>query len=349
MTETSLTATFCFRAVNQQPTNQNVKWLARVAIVFIVITAGVEARALQSKKIARIGILGQSDPSWAAPQADAFHQELHNLGYIERQNVVFERRYAEGKLDRLPGLADELVRMKVDIIVASSTPGVLAAKNATKQIPIVFHAINDPVETGVVSSLARPGGNITGVTMGGAELYGKRLELIKETIPKLSRAAFLLNPNSPAGQLNLNEILAAARALKLQIDSFEVRTPEDIAPAFGAATRAKSAAMLITQIPPISTHSKRIIDLAVKHRIPVIYPQRQWADSGGLMSYGANVVDSYRQLAIYVDKIFKGANPAELPVERARKLELIINLRAAKQISLTIPPNVLVRADRVIR
>jgi putative ABC transport system substrate-binding protein len=185
--------------------------------------------------------------------------------------------------------------------------------------------------------------------MGGAELYGKRLELLKETIPKLSRAAFLLNPTTSAGQQNLKETQAAAEALKLEIQSFEVRSPEDIEPAFDAATRAKTGAMLITQIPPISTHSKRIIDLAAKHRLPVIYPQRQWPDTGGLMSYGANITDSYRQLATYVDRLLKGAKPADLPVERSRKLELIINLKAAKQIDLTIPPNVLARADKVIK
>jgi putative tryptophan/tyrosine transport system substrate-binding protein len=307
------------------------------------------AEAQQPKKVARIGVLNQSSANFMSPQLEAFRQGLHDFGYVEGQNIAFEYRYAEGKLDRLSALAGELVRTKVDVIVATSTPGVLAAKNATNEIPIVFHTINDPVETGVVASFARPSANITGLTMGGAELYGKRLELLKETIPKLSRAAFLLNPTTSAGQLNLKETLAAAEALKLQIQSLEVRTLEDIAPAFDAAIRAKNGAMLITQIPPISTHSKRIIDLAAKHRLPVIYPQRQWPDSGGLMSYGANVNDSYRQLAIYVDKILKGARPVDLPVERSRKLEFIVNLKTAKQIRLTIPPNVLARADQVIK
>jgi len=320
-----------------------------VLIIGLTLASVHLADAQQTNKIARIGLLFQSSPSFTSPQIEALRQELRELGYVEGKNVAFENRYAEGRLDRLPALAGELVRAKVDVIVATSTPGVLAAKNATNEIPIVFHTINDPVETGVVASLARPGANITGLTMGGAELYGKRLELLKETIPKLSRAVFLLNPTTSAGQLNLKEALAAAEALKVQIQSLEVRTPEDIAPAFEAAIRAKSGAMLITQIPPISTHSKRIIDLAAKHRLPVIYPQRQWADSGGLMSYGANVNDSYRQLATYVDRILKGGKPADLPVERARKLEFIINLKAAKQISLTIPPNVLTRADQVIK
>jgi ABC-type uncharacterized transport system substrate-binding protein len=320
-----------------------------MALCALLIALNLPVQGQSRKKVARIGLLGQSNASFASPQTDALREGLRELGYVDGENMVFERRYAEGELDRLPGLARELVGLKVDIIVASSTPGILAAKDSTKEIPIVFHAINDPVETGIVSSLARPGSNVTGVTMGGAELYGKRLELLKETIPRLARAGFLLNPTTSGGRLNLEAILAAASVLKMQIQSFEVRTSEDIERAFEAASRAKSGALLITQIPPLSTHSKRVIDLAAKRRIPVIYPQRQWPDSGGLMSYGANVVDSYRQLAIYVDRILKGASPADLPVERARKLELIINLKTAKQIGLTIPPNVLARADRVIR
>ena len=238
-----------------QPTTNRSKYgrygkNALVGLLIGLALASVHlAEAQQPNKIARIGLLFQSSPSFTSPQIEALRQELRELGYLEGKNVAFENRYAEGQLDRLPALAGELVRAKVDVIVATSTPGVLAAKNATNQIPIVFHTINDPVETGVVASLARPGANITGLTMGGAELYGKRLELLKETIPKLSRAVFLLNPTTSAGQLNLKEALAAAEALKVQIQSLEVRTPEDIAPAFEAAIRAKSGAMLITQIP----------------------------------------------------------------------------------------------------
>jgi putative tryptophan/tyrosine transport system substrate-binding protein len=225
----------------------------------------------------------------------------------------------------------------------------LAAKNATKEIPIVFHTIGDPVASGVVASLARPGGNITGLTMGGAELYGKRLELLKETIPKLSQAAILWNPTSTGIKQNLDETQTAARSPRLQIQSLEIREPEDIEPAFEVAIRSKAGAMLITQSPPITIYPKRIIDAAAKHRLAVIYPQAQWADMGGLISYGANVEDSYRYLASYVDKILKGSKPAELPVERSRKLELVINLKTAKQIGVIIPPNVLARADKVIK
>jgi ABC-type uncharacterized transport system substrate-binding protein len=274
---------------------------------------------------------------------------LRELGYVEGKNIAIEYRHAEGKLDRLPALAGELVRFKVDVIVASSTPAALAAKNATKEIPILFETIGDPVASGIVASLAQPDANLTGMMMGGAELYGKRLELLKETIPKLSRAAILWNPTSKAAQLNLKETQAAAQALKLQIQSLEVRSAEDIEPAFDAATRAKTGVMMITQSAPITTYSKRIVDLAAKHRLPLMYPQREWPDRGGLMSYGANIDNSYRQLASYVDRILKGAKPAELPVERSTKLELVINLKTAKQIGLTIPPNVLARADRVVR
>jgi ABC-type uncharacterized transport system substrate-binding protein len=305
--------------------------------------------AQQPKAVSRIGVLAQSSAYFLSTQLKAFRQALRELGYVEGKNIVIDYRHAEGKLDRLPVLAGELVRLKVDIIVASSTPAALAAKNATREIPILFETIGDPVASGVVASLARPGDNITGLTMGGAELYGKRLELLKETIPKLTRAALLWNPTSKAAQLNVKETQAAAQALKLQIQSLEVRSSEDIEPAFDAAIREKTGAMMITQSAPITTYSKRIVDLAAKHRLPLIYPQREWPDRGGLMSYGSNVENSYRRLAVYVDRILKGARPADLPVERSTKLELVINLKAAKEIGLAIPPNVLARADRVIK
>ena len=320
-----------------------------VWLLTTVLLGTVSAEAQQLKKVARIGVLAQSNAYFLSTQFEAFQQGLRELGYVEGKSIVIEYRHAEGKLDLLPNLAAELVRLKVDVIVASSTPAVLAAKNATKEIPIVFHTIGDPVASGVVASLARPGGNITGLTMGGAELYGKRLELLKETIPKLSRAAILWNPMSTATELSLKETQAAAKALNLQIQSLEVRSPGNIEPAFDAAARTKTGAIIVTQAPPITTHPKRIVDLAAKRRLPLIYPQRQWPDTGGLMSYGANVDESLRQLATYVDRILKGAKPADLPVERSTKLELVINLKAAKQIGLTIPPNVLARADRVIR
>ncbi|HEY8185744.1 MAG TPA: ABC transporter substrate-binding protein [Pyrinomonadaceae bacterium] len=320
-------------------------WL--LATVLLTIVSSAEAQ--QPKKVPRVGVLRQSSAHVLWTQLEAFRQGLRDLGYVERKNIAIEYRYAEGELDRLPGLADELARMKVDVIVVSSTPAVLAARNATKEIPIVFHTIGDPVASGVVASLARPGGNITGLTMGGAELYGKRLELLKETIPKLSRAAILWNPTRTGIKQNVDETQTAARVLKLQVQSLKIRNPEDIDPAFESAIRSKTGAILITQSPPITTYPKRIIDVAAKQRLPVMYPQGQWPDMGGLMSYGANVDDSYRYLASYVDKILKGSKPAELPVERSKKLELVINLKTAKQIGLTIPPHVLARADKVIK
>ena len=315
----------------------------------MLLTLCVSAQAQQSRKVTRIGVLSQSSANFMSTQLEAFRQGLRDFGYVEGQNIAIDYRYAEGKLDRLPGLAVELVRLKVDVIAATSTPAVLAAKNTTKEIPIVFHTIGDPVTSGVVASLAQPGGNITGLTMGVAELYGKRLELLKDAIPKLSRAAILWNPTSTSTQLSLKETQAAAQALKLQLQSLEVRRPEDIEPAFDAASRAKTGGMIVTQAPPITTYAKRIIDVAAKHRLPTIYPQRQWPDTGGLMSYGSNVEDSYRQIATYIDKILKGAKPADLPVEQPTKFEFVINLKTANQIGLTIPPNMLARADKVIR
>jgi putative tryptophan/tyrosine transport system substrate-binding protein len=342
------------RAVNGKRSGDKPMIRPILALICLLLTVllltGVFARAQQSRKVPRIGVLSQSSAYFLATQLDAFRQRLRELDYVEGKNIVIEYRYAEGELDRLPGLVDELVRLKVEVIVAASTVSALAAKKATKEIPIVFEAIGDPVASGLVAGLAQPGGNVTGLTMGsGAELYGKRLELLKETIPKLARAAILWNPMNRAAQLALKESQATAQALNLQIQSLEVRHSEDIEPAFDTATRAKTGAMMITQNAPITTYSQRIIDLGAKHRLPLIYPQREWPDRGGLMSYGSNVDDIYRRLASYVGRILKGAKPAELPVERSTKLELVINLKAAKQIGLTIPPNVLYRADKVIK
>ena len=307
------------------------------------------AQAQHPAKVPRLGYLSSNSSSAAEPNVDAFRQGLRDLGYIEQKNITIEYRYGDGELHRLTALANELVQLKVNIIVASSTLAVFACQKATKDIPILFHAINDPVESGLVASLARPGGNTTGLTMSGAHLYGKRLELLKEAIPKLSRVGFLWNPTTTGGPVNMKEIQAAAPALKTQIQSIEVQNREDLEPAFDAATRAKIGAMMTTQIPPITTYQKLVIDLATKHHMPMMYPERRWADGGGLMSYGANVDDNYRRLAGYVDRVLKGAKPADLPVERSAKFELVINLKTAKQIGLTIPPNVLARADRVIR
>ena len=344
MEETPIT--FCGSAVLQSALRNLKSAIILCAMLFALCSLG---EAQQPAKVAKIGYLAASSSSIASPNLEAFRQALKKFGYVEGKNIAIELRYAEGKLARLPDLAAELVQLKVDVIVAASTPAVSAAKNTTTEIPIVFHTINDPVAIGIVASLARPGGNITGLTMGGGELYGKRLEILKDTVPRLSRAAILFNPANPGGELNVKETQASAQVLGLQVWSIEVRSPDDIEQAVDAASRAKADTIMITQSPPLTTFPKKFIDLVAKYRPPAVYPQSRWPDIGGLMSYGANVADSYRHLASYVDRILKGAKPADLPVERPTKLELVINLKTAKQIGLTIPPNVLARADRVIR
>jgi putative tryptophan/tyrosine transport system substrate-binding protein len=315
----------------------------------ILLTTVSFAEAQQAKKLPRIGYLSAGNSGAGTESAEAFRQGLKNIGYIEGKTITIEYRYAEGKLDRLSDHAREFVRTKVDVIVATGTPSAVAAKNVTKEIPIVIHTTGDPVERGIVATLARPGGNITGITMGGADLYGKRLDLLKEIIPKLSHAAFMWNPESSAAELNLKEIQSSAQVLGLQLRSLEVRTLEDIEPAFDAAIRSKVGGIVMAGVPPLNTYPKRVVDLAAKHRLPAIYNQDLWPPRGGLMSYGSNTVESYRRLASYVDRILKGASPADMPVERTMRLGLIINLKTARQIGLTIPPNVLARADKVIK
>ena len=280
---------------------------------------------------------------------DVFRQGLKELGYIEGKNIAIEYRYAEGKADRLPTLAAELVGLNVDVILTSSTPSVLAVKKATSTIPIVFVSINDPVASGVVTSLARPGGNITGLTILGPELSGKRLELLKEAVPKATRVAFLWNSANPAQGLLWKESQAAAQELRLQLQSLEVRSSNDFDNAFEAVLRERSQALITVPEPLINTHLKRIVEFAAKNRLPAMYANPQFVDAGGLMSYAPDYSAQYRRAATYVDKILKGAKPADLPVEQPTKFEFIINLKTAKQIGLTIPPNVLARADRVIR
>jgi putative ABC transport system substrate-binding protein len=301
-------------------------------------------QAQQSGKVHRIGLLASGSPSSDATRIEAFRQGLRDLGYVEGQNILIEYRYAEGKADPFAHLATELVRLKVSIIFTSSTPGVLAAKRASSTIPIVFGAINDPVAAGLVASLARPGGNITGLTNLSPDLEGKRLELLKETFPKVTRVAHLWNPDSPGSGME-----AAAQALGLQLQSLEVRNPNDFDSAFDAALRARAQALITSPNPLINTHHKRIVDFAAKNRLPAIYSQRVYVEGGGLMSYAPDINANFRRAAIFVDKILKGVKPADIPVEQPTKFELIINLKAAKQIGLTIPQKVLARADRVIK
>jgi putative ABC transport system substrate-binding protein len=274
---------------------------------------------------------------------------LRDLGYVEGKNIAFEYRFADNKLDRLPALADELVRLKVDVLFTPGINEALAAKNATRTIPIVFMSSGDPVAAGLVDSLARPGGNITGFTDIGAVLAGKRLELLKETVPKLSRVAVLWDPQNPSSAQQWKESQLPARELGLQLHSMEVSSADKFESAFKEATKARSGALASTSNALANSNQKRIADLATKNRLPAIYLREDWVASGGLMSYGPDRADVYKRVAVFVDKILKGTKPADLPVEQPTKFEFIINLKAAKQIGLTIPPNVLARATKVIK
>jgi len=282
--------------------------------------------------------------------AEAFRQGLRELGYIEGKNILIEYRYAEGNLDRLPGLVAELVQLKVDVLIVINLPAIRAAKQATKTIPIVIVTSVDPVATGLVDSLARPGGNITGLTTLTRELSGKRLELLKETVPRMSRVGVLWDTNAPGPIIGYKEYEAVARALKIPLQSLEVRGPDpDLKGAFQAAAKGRASALIAITNPVLSRYQKQIADLAIKNRLPSMYERGQYVEAGGLMSYATNQAEQFRRAAVYVDKILKGRTPADLPVEQPMKFEFIINLKAAKQIGFTVPPNVLVRADRVIR
>ena len=316
--------------------------------LLLALSAPAEAQQ-QLKKLHRIGILLVGSSSFYSAWIDVFRQGLKELGYIEGKNIAIEYRYAEGKADRLPALAAELVGLKVEIVFTSSTPSVLAVKKATSTIPIVFVSISDPVASGLVTSLARPGGNITGLSIVAVELSGKRLELLKEAVPSVTRVAFIWNSANPAQAPQWGEAQAAAQALGLQLQSLEVRSANDFDSAFEAALKERVQALITTPEALFGTHLKRIVEFAAKNRLPTMYGNPQFVDAGGLMSYAPDYTVQYRRAAIYVDKILKGSKPADLPVEQPTKFEFIINLKAAKQIGLTIPPNVLARADRVIR
>jgi ABC-type uncharacterized transport system substrate-binding protein len=311
------------------------------------------ASAQQAKKIPLIGYLSSSDPAIASTSSEGIRLALRERGYIEGQNIASEYRYAEGKIDRAPELTAELVRLKVDVIVvAGGNRLILAVKNATKTIPIVMIGAGaDPVVAGLVDSLARPGGNVTGVTNLGRELGGKRLELLKEAVPKVARVAVLYNPAIPGTAREVKDLLpVAARALGLTIQRWEVRVANDFDRVFAAMGSSDRGGLYVHGGgAPISANIKRIAGFALKSRLPSVYVTRAAVDAGGLMFYGADLADSYRRVAYYVDRILKGAKPADLPVEQPTKFELVINLKTAQQIGLTIPPNVLVRADRVIR
>jgi putative ABC transport system substrate-binding protein len=333
---------------NPRSANQNRKWAVVFAIIVALTLCGERAEAQQPAKIARVGYLGGGSAELEKVWVDAFLQGLRDLGYIEGKNIVLERRYAAGRYDQLPQLAAELVRLKVDVILAASTPAAQGAKKATLVNPIVM-VVADPVGTGLVSSLAQPGGNLTGLSDFHADLITKRLELLKEVVPSASRIAVLLNPVSLTCLLQMKDLAAAASALAVTLFSLEAKEPNDIGPSFSTMRRQNAGALLVCGDRMLNTHRTQIFDLTTKNRLPAIYTTREYADAGGLMSYGANFPDLYHRAATYVDRILKGAKPADLPVEQPTKFELVINLKAAKQIGLAIPPNVLARADRVIR
>jgi ABC-type uncharacterized transport system substrate-binding protein len=304
-------------------------------------------RAQQVGKVLRIGYLIQGAGS--EPSRQAFRQGLHELGYVEGKNIAIEYRNAEGKLDRLYEIAAELVRLKVEVIVVAGTNPAAAARQATNTIPIVVRRAGDLVEAGLVASLARPGGNVTGLSGLGPELSGKKLELLKEAFPKVSRIAVLWNPTNASNAISWRETQTAGRSLSVQLQSLEIRAASDFDGAFGAATREHADALLVTRDSITNNSRRQIVVFAAKNRLPAMYPTREYVEDGGLMAYGPDYLDMDRRSAWYVDKILKGAKPADLPVEQPTKFELIINLKAVKQIGLAISPNVLARADKVIR
>ncbi len=319
---------------------------------FLAFAAPLAAEVQDAAKIARIGWLGGS-PARGTHLREAFLQGLRDLGYIEGRNLVIEYRYAEATVERLPALAAELVALKVDVIFASAgQPGALAARQATRAIPIVFPAIGDPVATGLVTSYARPGGNVTGLSNVSPELVGKCMELLKQAVPKASRVAVLWAPADMTEQqakAMLKAAEVAARALAVRLQVVEARRPDDLDRAFSEMTRARADALTVLSSAMFINERRRLVDLAAKTRLPAVYAYREFVDAGGLMAYGADLADMFRRAATYVDKILKGAKPGDLPVEQPTKFELVINLKAAKALGLTIPPSVRGRADEVIQ
>jgi putative tryptophan/tyrosine transport system substrate-binding protein len=335
--------------MSEQSRIQNRKLAEVVALGLTFTLCGVGAKAQEPAKIPRIGYLAASPPTASPARTEAFRQGLRELGYVEGKNIQIEYRWAEGKVDRLPHLASELVRLNVEVIVTAGPTVVPAAKEATATIPIVMTFDSDPIGNGFVASLARPGGNITGLSSLSPEISGKQLELLKEIVPKLSHVAVLGTSTRPGHAHALKELGLVAAAFGVQLQFLDVQTPKDIELAFRTAMKARSEAVLALGSAVLNSHRTPVANFAAKSRLPAIYDRREFVDDGGLLSYGVSLNDLHRRAAVYVDKILKGAKPAELPVEQPTKFELVINLKTAKQIGLTIPPNVLARADRVIR
>jgi putative ABC transport system substrate-binding protein len=323
------------------------------AIVLLLIGLALasvhSAEAQQSGKVPRIGILISASPSIASRRIQAFRQGLRELGYVEGKNIAFEYRYGEGRPDTLPERVAELIHLQVDLLVTDTSNATQAAKNATQTIPVVFTTANDPVGDGQVASLAKPGGNLTGFSILALDLNGKRLELLKEAFPQITRVAFLPITGEAIGENRFKEAEIAAQGLRLRLQRLRAKRADDLESAFDAAKRSGAEAVLAHPSTFVATNRARIIELAAKHRLPVIFGGAEAAEAGGLMSYGPDIVDNYRRAAVYVDKILKGTKPADLPVQQPMKFEFVINLKTAKQIDLTIPPNVLARADKVIK
>ena len=332
-----------------QERRRGSKWLGIVAFAFTFVFVGVPAQALQSSKIPRIGFLSNSSAATLAARAEAFQEGLRQLGYVEGKNIIIEWRYADGKQDHLPALAAELLRLKVDVIVSTGATVTRAAKQTTMTTPIVMAQDVDPVANGFVASLARPGGNITGLSTLQPEITGKRLELLKEIVPTLARVAVLGSSSIPGNAQSLKEVELAAGAFGVKHQYIDVLTAQDIEVAFRAANKARADAVLVFSGPVFNLHRIRIVALAAKNRLPAIYYISEYVQEGGLMSYGVSFTDLFRRAASYVHRILHGAKPADLPVEQPTRFELLINLKAARDINLIIPPDLLARADKIFR
>jgi len=327
-----------------------MRLIGLVILAISLAVAPLAADAQEAGKIPRIGFLAAASRPDRAPMRDPFVQGLGELGWVEGKDVAIEYRYADGRADRLSELAAELVRLKVDLILATSTGVAVAAKNATSTIPIVVTAMSNPVELGLVASIARPGGNVTGLSYSlDLEIFSKQLELLKETVPKVRRVAILSNPANPAHPGVIKSVKVAARSLGVQLQLLEARGLNEFEGAFAAMARERAGALLVVADPVFDFHRTRLAELAAKNRLPAIYASRTETEAGGLMSYGVDLRDNFRRAATYVDKILKGAKPADLPVEQPTKFELVINAKTAKALGLTIPPSILVRADEIIQ
>jgi putative ABC transport system substrate-binding protein len=314
-----------------------------------LLAAPLAVEGQQARSVPRVGYLFSFTPAEGRHLWEACRQGLRQLGYVEGQNIALESRWADGRHERLPELAADLVRLKVDVIVSSATPASRAAKAATSSIPIVIVAVGEPVKVGLIASLARPGGNVTGLSLLTTELSGKRLELLGQVVRTMSRVAILMNPDNPVTTVFLEETRIAAQKLGAQLQLLEARNPREIEQVLDAAAGERAAGLIVFDDPVLWSHRKQVVALAAKRRLPAMYGFREFVDEGGLMSYGPDRVDHYRRTAVYVDKILKGAKPGDLPVEQPTKFELVINLKTAKTLGLTIPPSLLLRADEVIR